>query len=116
MVISTSSYNLQLTDDICEYVESTLRNQLGDNADDIQSVDARIEAIHTIRNRFDTKAVVRVDLRNHRTFITEIQDKNLHAAVRRSAADSARAIDRQLRRSRQVTGQQLPGKFQAFAR
>ena len=112
----TSSHNLQLTDDICEYVVDTLRNEFGDAADHVVSVDARLEAVHSVRDRYDMKAVVHVDLRNHRALVTEIQDDNLYAAVRRGARDSARAIDRQLQHSQQVTGQRLPEKYHAFSR
>ncbi len=116
MVISTSSHNVHLTEDICDYVEDTLRSEFGDAADHVVSVDARLEAIHSIRDRYDMKAVVRVDLRNHRALVTEIQDDNLYAAIRRSAVDSARAIDRQLQHSRQVSGASTPYKFHLFGR
>ena len=116
MIISTSSHNVPLTDDICEYVEDTLRNEFGHVADEIVSVDARLEAIHQIRDRYDMKAVVRVDLRNHRALAAEIVDDNLHAAIRRSISDSARAVDRQLERSRQVAEARVPQKFHVFGR
>ena len=116
MIISTSSHNVQLTDDICEYVEDTLRKEFGDMADQVMSVDARLEAIHSIRDRYDMKAVIRVDLRNHRALVTEIQDDNLYAAIRRSAADSARAVSRQVQQSRELVGQRSPGLFHAFSR
>ena len=116
MVISTSSHNVHLTDELCEYVESSLREQFGHVSDHIVSVDARLEAIRTIRDRHDMKAIVRVDLRNHRAFATEIVDDNLYAAIRRSATDSARAVDRQLEHSRQINGQRPPQKFHALGR
>lgn len=116
MVISTSSHNVHLTDELCEYVESALREQFGHVSDHVVSVDARLEAIHSIRDRHDMKAIVRVDLRNHRALATEIVDDNLYAAIRRSAADSARAVERQLEHSRQINGQRLPEKFHTFGR
>ncbi len=116
MIISTSSHNVQLTDDICEYVEETLRNEFGHVSDRVTSIDARLEAIHGTRDRYDIKAVVRVDLRNREALVTEVQDKDLHAAVRRGAADSARAFGRQARHSRELSGQRSPGMFHAFSR
>jgi ribosome-associated translation inhibitor RaiA len=116
MIISTSSDNVQLTDDICAYVEDTLRTEFGHVADHVLSLDARLEAISSIRGRCDMKAVVRVDLRNHRSLETEIVDDNLYAAIRRSAEDSARAVDRQLQHSRRITDQPAPAKFHAFGR
>lgn len=116
MIISTSSNNVQLTDAICEYVESALHKELGDSADHVVSVDARLEAIQHTRERFDMKAVLRIDLRKHRNLVTEIQDTDVYTAIRRSARDSARAIRRQLQHSSQVTSQRLPGKFHAFGR
>jgi ribosomal subunit interface protein len=116
MIISTSSQSVQLTDDICEYVEDTLRKDLGDVAGQVVSVDARLEAVRSVRDRVDMKAVMRVDLRNHRALVTEIQDNDLYAAIRRGAADSARAIERQLEHSRQVNGQRTPYKFHVFGR
>lgn len=114
MVVSTSSHNVQLTEDICDYVQDTLRSELGNAADQVVSVDARLEAIHGIRDRYDMKAVVRVDLSNHRALVTENQDDNLYAAIHRSAADSARAIHRQLQHSRTVSGDSMPYKFHVF--
>lgn len=116
MFISTSSHNVQLTEDICDYVEHTLRREFGDAAEHIVSVDARLEAVHGMRDRCDMKAVVRVDLRNHRSLEAEIVDDNLYAAIRRGAEDSARAVDRQLEHSRRVTDQPVPAKFHAFGR
>lgn len=116
MIISTSSDNVQLTDDICDYVEDTLRNEFGHVADQVVSVDARLAAVRSVRDRCDMKAVVRVDLRNHRALVTEIQDNDLYAAIRRGAADSARAVDRQLQHSRQVNGERAPCKFHVFGR
>lgn len=116
MIISTSSYNVQLTDATCEYVESALRDRLGRVATHVVSIDARLEAVPGNRGRHDFRAILRVDLRNHRALVTEIQDDNLYAAIRRGARDAARAVDRQLQHSRKVTGQRLPGKFSAFGR
>ena len=116
MIISTSSHNLRLTEDICEYVESAVRDEFGHVADHVVSIDARIEAVHNIRDRYDMRAVLRVDLRNHHSVRTEIQDDNLYAAVRRGARDSVRAVDRQLQHSRNVNSNRLPNKFLAFGR
>ena len=116
MFISTSSHNVQLTEDICDYVEHTLRRECGATAEHIVSVDARLEAVHGMRDRCDMKAVVRVDLRNHRSLEAEIVDDNLYAAIRRGAADSARAVDRQLQHSRQINDPHVPAKFHAFGR
>ena len=116
MVISTSSHNLRLTEDICEYVDGAVRDQFGHVADHILSVDARLEAIADRRDSPDMKAVLRVDLRNHRNIVSEMQGDNLYTAIRRSARDSARAIDRQLQHSSRATGQRLPEKYHAFGR
>ena len=116
MVISTSSHNVHLTEDLCDYVESELRSQFGHVSDQVVSVDTRLEAIQNLRDRHDMKAVVRVDLRNHRTLSTEIVDDNLYAAVRRSVADSVRAVDRQLAHSRQINSQRPPEKYHALGR
>jgi ribosomal subunit interface protein len=116
MIISTSSQNVQLTDAICEYVDTTLHNEFDDVADHIASVDVRLEAIHVNADRFDMRAVLRVDLRSHRALVTEIQDNNLYAAIRRGALDSTRAVERQLRHSRTITGQRPPETFHAFSR
>ena len=116
MIISTSSHNVQLTDDICAYVEKTLRSEFGRVAGDVASVDTRLEAIHNVGDGFDVKAVVCVNLHSHRALITEVQDGNLYKAIRRSAVDSARAIDRQVLHARQVTGQRVAEKFHAFGR
>jgi ribosome-associated translation inhibitor RaiA len=116
MIISTSSHNVKLTDDICAYVEKTLRSEFGRVADDVVSVDARLEAIHNVRDSSAMKAVVCVTLRSHRALVTEVQDGNLYRAIRRSAVDSARAIDRQVLHARQVTGQRVTDKIHAFGR
>lgn len=116
MVISTSSHNMQLSDDICDYVEVTFRKEFSAVAEHVVSVDARLEAIPDVRDRNHMKVVVRVDLHNNPGVVTEIRDNNLYAAVRRGARDSARCVDRQLQHSRRVTGNRLPGKFHAFGR
>jgi ribosomal subunit interface protein len=107
MNISTSSHNMPLTDEICAFVEDTVRNEFDRAARNIVSVDARLEATRSARDRHYTKAVIRVDLRNHRALATEIQDDNVYAAVRRCSADLARAIDRQLQHSSKVNGQRI---------
>lgn len=116
MIISTSSHTMHLTEDICEYVESALRHEFGRVADHVVSVDARLESIRDSRGRCDLQAVLRVDLSNHRHVVTEIRDDNLHAAVRRSAKASVRAVDRQLAHSRQTTDMRIPDKIHAFGR
>lgn len=116
MVISTSSHNLRLTEDICKHVETSLRDELGHVSDQVVSVDARLEAVDGLRDDCDMKAVLRVDLRNHRNIVSEIQANNLYTAIRRGARDSARAVDRQLRHSSRITGQRHPEKFHAFGR
>lgn len=92
MIISTSSHNVLLTDDICEYVENSMRMAFGRLADRVVSIDTRLESVHGMRDRSDMKAAVRVDLRNDRTLVTEIRDDNLYSAIRRAATDSAANI------------------------
>ena len=117
MIISTSSHNLQLTDDLCEYVEDTLREAFAPIADHVASIDARLDASQGIRGRSPANAVVlRVDVHNQRPFVAEARDENFYAAIRRGAADSARAVNRQLERSRDVIGRRQAGKYLAFDR
>ncbi|MDJ0905260.1 MAG: HPF/RaiA family ribosome-associated protein [Woeseiaceae bacterium] len=116
MVISTSSHNVHLTDKLCEYIQGALRERFRRFGDHVVSVDARLEAIDGRRDRHDIKAIIRVDLRNHRALATEIVDDSLYAAIRRSATDSARAVARQLSHSRQVNGQRPLEKFHALGR
>ena len=104
MIISTSSHDVQLADDICEFVEHSLHDAFGQLADHVLSVDARLEVIHSAGNRKDVKAVVRVDLCDHRALVTEVEEDNLHMAIRRSAIDSARAANRLLQNAPEVTG------------
>ena len=92
MIISTSSHNVQLTEDIYEYVEDTLQHALGRVAGDVVSIDTRLETVRNPRNRLDVKATVRVDLRDRGALVTESRDDNLYTAIRRGAANSARAI------------------------
>ena len=92
MIISTSSHNVLLTDHICEYVENCMSKAFGQLADDVVSVDTRLEAVNDDRGRGELKAHVRVDLRNRRHLVTEIRDDNLYTAVRRAANDSAANI------------------------
>ena len=116
MVISTSSHNLRLTEDVCEHVESVLRNEFVHVAEHVVSVDARLESVHDSRDCSNVKAVVRVDLGNHRSVVAETQDDSLATAVQRSAIDSARAVDRQLQHFTRPTDQRFPAKFHAFGR
>lgn len=104
MIISTSSHEVQLADDICDFVEHSMRNAFGQLADRVLSVDARLEVIYSAGSRKELKAVVRVDLRDHRALVTEVEKDNLRVAIRRSAIDSARATDRLLQNSPEVTG------------
>jgi ribosomal subunit interface protein len=115
MIISTSSHNVLLTDDICAYVESCMCKSFGRLADRVMSVDARLEAVRRTRDRNKMRVAVRVDLRDHRTLVTEISDDNLYAAIRRGANDSARSTGRLLQRSREVVGRR-PGKAISFDR
>jgi ribosome-associated translation inhibitor RaiA len=116
MIISASSHNVQLTDEICEYADNVLNSELGHVADQVMSVDVRLEATQDVPARRDMKAVVRVDLRNHRPLVFEIEDNDLHAAIRRGAADSARAVERQVQYSQRLVGQPMPEKFHVFGR
>ena len=63
------------------------------------------------------KATVRVDLRDHRTFGTEVEDEDLYAAIRSGATDSARVADRQLECSPKVTRQrpEVPLAFDHYS-
>ena len=117
MIISTSRHNLKLTDDLCEYVVDKLREAFAQVADQVVSYDARLHACLGISGRSPAKAVVlRVDVQNKRPFVAEARDENFYAAIRRGAADSARAVNRQLERSRDVIGRRQAGKYLAFDR
>lgn len=116
MIISATSHNVLMTDEICQYVENVLSSELEHVADHVLSVDVRLEATHGVLGGCDMKAVVRVDLRNHRPIIFEIEDDNLHAAIRRGAAESACAVERQVQYSRRLVGQLMPEKFHVFGR
>ena len=85
MIISTSSHNIQLSDDICQYAEDVLWKELQQVADHIVSVDVMLQANGKERGKHGMQAVVRIDLRNHRSLVTEILDNNLYAALRRGA-------------------------------
>ena len=116
MIISTSSHNVPLTDELCEYVEDTLHKAFGQTADRVVSVDVRLDAFHGVRKPGDAGVSVRVDLRNHGALVTETRDGDLHTAIRRGAADSARAVDRLKQHARGSTRQRRPGKRLAFRR
>ena len=114
MIISTSSYNVQLTDTICEYVETTLLRELRCVADHVASADVQLEGTHAANGRSAVSAILRIGLRTRQdVVVTTIRDDNLFAAVRRAAVDSAQDIGRQLRRSSPVSGQWLPSKTRA---
>lgn len=83
MIVSTSSHNVQLTEDICEYVDDMLRKEFGSIANDVESIDARLDA----PQGSNPKVVVRVDLRDQQALVTEGSGDNLQAAIRRAAAN-----------------------------
>lgn len=112
MIISTSSRNVQLTPELCEYIENTLLFGLSGAAEEVVSLDAMVEALG---GNSAVKAVIRVDLRNLDSLSTEVRDDSLYTAIRRGTEDIARAIDRQLQPASQVTAQRLPEKSYAFA-
>lgn len=116
MIISTSSHNVPLTDELCEYVEDTLRKEFGYIADRVVSVDVRLDAFHGIREPGDAGVSVRVDLRDHGALVTETRDGDLHTAIRRGAAGAARAVDRRQQHARGFSRQRRPGKGLAFRR
>ena len=116
MIISTSSYNVRLTDEICAYVEDTMRTEFGHLAENVVSVDARLEAIQVHRDRSDTNIVVRVDLHGYGAFITETRDKSLYGAIRRGAAMAAQATVRRQHDRRETPRQRPPARRVAFGR
>ena len=112
MIISTSSQNVQLTEEICEYVEDVLRKEFRSSAEHVASIDARLDIVHGS----DPKMVVRVDLCDQQVLVTESSGNSLYAAIRRGAADSAHAVDGHLPRSRQVNERGPSRKYLAFGR
>lgn len=102
MITSTSSHNVQLTDELRQFVEQAVRKAFGRIGQHVESVDARLEC-HGNRDRNTMKAVVRADLYRHRPVTTAILDDDLYAAVRRGVADAARAADRVLQRSEKLS-------------
>ena len=112
MIISTSSQNVQLTEEICEYVEDALRNEFRSSSEHVASIDARLDIVHGS----GPKMVVRVDMRDQQAFVTESSGKSLYAAIRRGAADSAYAVHGHLPRSRQVNERGQSRKYLAFGR
>jgi len=116
MIISTSSYNVQLTNLLRDYVDKTLQRELGQVARHVVSVDVQLEAVQASSGREDTQAIMRVDLRNGQVLITEYRASNLYTAVRQSALESARKIRRQTPQSVQAREQWLPAALPAFSR
>ena len=116
MIISTSSYNVQLTAEISHYVEATLRRELKQVAGHIVAVDVRLDCIEALYGRSETSAVVRLELNNDQTLVVEILDDNVYTAVRLGALESARKVRRQTPQSAQVRGQWLPDTSHAFSR
>lgn len=116
MIISTSSYNVQLTNLLRDYVDKTLQRELGQVARHVVSVDVQLKAVQASSGREDTQAIMRVDLRNGQVLITEYRASNLYTAVRQSALESARKIRRQTPQSAQAREQWLPAALPAFSR
>jgi ribosomal subunit interface protein len=113
MMISTSSYDVQLTDEVCRYVESTLCRELEHVAAHVVSADVRLETINSAHGRCDIKAIVRVDLCDCQVIVAENRADNLYTAVRHGALETARNIGRQLQQSRQASGTWIPQEFRA---
>jgi len=116
MIISSSSYQVQLTDEICEYVESSLRDALGCHLDLVVAADARLETVRGNREGTATNVVVRVDLRDYGPLVVEARDQNMLAAILRGAADSARAVTQARQQPRDFVPERPPEQSAAYGR
>ena len=114
MIISTSSHNVQLTDELCQFVEQCVRDAFGPIGEDIESVDVRLEYVRNDQEHTSIKAVVRADLHQKSPVRAEISDDELYAVIRRGTAASARAAEQALQRSDKLDAHAM-GAFRPFA-
>ena len=102
MIISTSSHNIQLSRELDEFVNSTLRNSLERLADDVVSVDVFLQDLNGPKGGVDKQAVIRIHLRGRREVAIETVHENLAAAIRVGAKRAKRAVRRSLRKARRI--------------
>ena len=97
MIISTSSYNIQVNTEAHEFVEAALYEKLGAVSSDLVSVDVMLDLIHAHR-RCDTRAIIRAYLTDGTEVLSRATDDNMYAAVLAAAGKSAADIEAQLSR------------------
>ena len=99
MIISTSSHNVPVNEELIQFVEASVGASFARIADRIRSVDVRLEVVNIDDELTTTKVMVRADLDSGKYFETERMDDDLPTAIRRGARATARSAVSYLTRS-----------------
>ena len=102
MIISTSSHNILLFNELDDFVVDTMTKTLERLADDVLSVDVFLKDINGPKGGVDKQVIVRAHLRNRQQLAIETVDENLYAAIKSGAKRMKRAVRRSLEKSRRI--------------
>lgn len=92
MIVSTSSYTLQLTEDIDHLACNTLLSDLDRLAEDVLSVDVLINDVDTPTHGASKQAIIRAHLRNRNEVMIETVEESVAVAIQRGSERVRRAI------------------------
>ena len=102
MIISTSSHNILLFNELDDFVVDTMTKTLERLADDVLSVDVFLKDVNGPKGGVDKQVIVRAHLRNRQQLAVETVDENLYAAIKSGAKRMKRAVRRSLEKSRRI--------------
>lgn len=92
MIVSTSSYTVQLTEDIDQLARNTLHSDLNRLADDILSVDVCVNDINGHQHGASKQAIIRAHLRNRHEITIETVEESVAVAIQRGSEQVRRAV------------------------
>ena len=102
MIISTSSHNILLFNELDDFVVDTMTKTLERLADGVLSVDVFLKDVNGPKGGVDKQVIVRAHLRNRQQLAVETIDENLYAAIKSGAKRMKRAVRRSLEKSRRI--------------